>query len=213
MRRRSAPALVFAAVLGALVAVGPVPAAAQQDFPVTPDPAACQVEPRAADDLLALWYGPAGSPVAALPNGEAATEVVISLGPPADAATVAAIEATVVEVFACFAAGDFPRATALFTDELVARFGPEPGTPEEEARAFVEATPEPEGEPTLILAITDVMDLGGGRVGAFVVERSGGDPPLTSYAVFVESDGRWLVDDVVEFSTPAFEEGEGTPAP
>jgi hypothetical protein len=86
---------------------------------------------------------------------------------------------------------------------------------EADARAFLEAPPEPETEGTTqLLAITDVMDLDDGRVGAFVVEHAEGDPPLTSYAIFIEGDDGWLVDEVVEFSTPVFEEGEdGTPAP
>ena len=212
MRRVPVPVLALAVLLAAAATLGrPAPAAAQRDYPLTVDPADCAAEPRDLDDVLALWYED-GELVASPADVEPPTEVTIPLGEPADAETTAAIEEAVVAVFACFEAGDFLAATALFTDELVASFGPEPGTSEEDARAFLEAG-EPEDEEGRILAITDVMVLGDGRVGAFVVEQATGEPPLSSYAVFVEGDGGWLVDEVVEFSTPAFEEEEGaTPA-
>ena len=164
--------------------------------------------------MLALWYGPDGRPVAAPAEEETPTAATLPLGEPADAQTVAMIEDTVVvAVFACFAAGDFLAAAAYFTDDFVASFGPELGVGEAAARAVLEH-PEPQQEDVRILAIADVMELGDGRVGAFVVEQRGGGPPLSSYAIFVEDDGDWLVDEVIEFGTPAFEEGEeGTPAP
>ena len=215
MRRFGVPVMFVAVLLAVAGLAGRFgSAAAQQEYPADPDPADCQVEPRTADELIALWYGPDGSPIAAPADEEEPSEVTIPLGEPADEATVAAIEATVFGVFGCFEAGDFLAATALFTDELVASFGPEPGVGEQEARDFL-ATPEPEEEgDERILAITDVMVLADGRVGAFVVEQAGGDPPLSSYAIFVEEGDGWLVDEVIEFSTPAFEEEEeGTPAP
>ena len=212
---RRVPVPVLAVLLAAAALAGrPGPAAAQQEYPVIPDPSDCQSQqPRPVDEALALWYGPDGSPVAAPPAEGAPAEATIPLGDPADADTVAAVEETVIAVFSCFAAGEFLTATAYFTDDLVAGLGPEFGTSEAEAREFLE-NPEPE-EGGRILAITDMMDLADGRVGAFVVEQTGGDPPLSSYAIFVEGeDGGWLVDEIVEFSTPTFEEGEeGTPAP
>ena len=212
---RRVPVLALAMLLAAAAVLGrSAPAAGQGDFPVTVDPADCAAEPRDVDDVLALWYDD-GELIASPADVEAPTEVTIPLGEPVDAATAAAIEATVVAVFACFAAGDVLAATAHFTDELVASFGPEPGTSEEDARAFLEAG-EPEDEEGQILAVTDVMDLGDGRVGAFVVEQTAGEPAFSSYAVFVEGEDGWLVDEIVEFSTPAFEEGTpeaATPAP
>ena len=49
-------------------------------FPITPDPADCQVEPRATDELLALWYTPEGSPVPAATPMTGATSVSVPLG-------------------------------------------------------------------------------------------------------------------------------------
>jgi len=229
MRRASVLlSLVVVALVGLLVVGRPGPGALAQDgtpaagaaeFPISPDPADCTVEPREADDLLALWYGPDGSPVpaAASPVAEEATSVTIPLGPPADEATAAAAAATVSEVFSCFEAGDALRAYALFTDDLARQFGPEPGTPREEAEAFLagglpeEATPEggaaggdvPESQ---IVAVTDVMELEDGRVGAFVVTREAGELD-TVYLTFEREGDRLLADELVDFA-PVGDVGE-----
>ena len=131
--------------------------------------------------------------------------------------------ATVGEVFACFEAGDALRASALFTDDLARQFGPEPGTPREEAEAFLtggfpkEATPvaTPEGEPvggeaagSQIVAVTDVMELADGRVGAFVVTREAGEFG-TAYVVFEREGDRLLADELIEFAPAGDEEGGG----
>src|SRR5687767_8303285 len=94
----------FAAVLLAGAALAGPPAAAAQEFPITPDPAACRVDPRSTDEVIALWYGTEGSPAAAAEpprQAEGADSVAIPVGSAADAATVEAITATVAEVFAC----------------------------------------------------------------------------------------------------------------
>jgi hypothetical protein len=208
--RRVGTAFCAIGLLAALAVSGwHAPAAAQDatpgpgavDFPLTPDPADCRVPPRAIDELLALWFGPGGTPAAAPPAEEAPTAVTLPVGTPADAATVASVVATVREVFACFAAGDFLRATALFTDDLARGFGPEPGTSEADARAFLEAPPEPEtaAERSEILAIADPTVLADGRVGAFVVERSADEGIHVTYVILERAGDRWLVDEVIEF--------------
>ena len=208
----------LAAILAAVIAT---PAAAQDAtpeagamaFPITPDPATCQVEPRSTDELLALWYTPEGSPVpAATPTwGAQTTSLTLTVGPPADEATAGEVVSAVSEIFGCFAAGDFPRATALFTDDLVRSFGGEPGTTAEDARAFLEATPVAGMEGDVeerVIAITDVMDLGDGRVGAFVVDESGGQLD-TVYAIFERQEDRLLVDEIIDFAPRPGQEGEG----
>ena len=204
----------LAAVMAApAVAQDATPQPGEMVFPITPDPAACQVEPRSTDELLALWYTPEGSPVpAATPTwGAQTTSLTLPVGPPADEATATEVVGTVSEVFGCFAAGDFPRATALFTEDLVRSFGGEPGTTVEEARAFLEAAPEAgmegAGDERLI-AITDVMDLGDGRVGAFVVDESGGQLD-TVYAILERQGDRLLVGEIIDFAPRPGDEGEG----
>ncbi len=210
----SSLAVILAAVMAAPAAAqDATPEAGAMAFPITPDPAACQVEPRSTDELLALWYTPEGSPVpAATPTwGAQTTSLTLPVGPPADQATSLEVVGTISEVFGCFASGDFVRATALFTDDLVRGFGGEPGTTAEEARAFLEMTPEAgmEGDgQERVIAITDVMDLGDGRIGAFVVDESGGQLD-TVYAIFERQEDRWLVDEIIDFAPRPGGEGEG----
>ena len=218
MRRFSVLFLSIVMLLGTIVVGGDAvvagqdatPAAGEDDFPLVADPALCTVEPRSTEELLDLWFPAEGSPVAEATGAEdePPTEVTIPVGAPVDdEAVMAGVTATVHEVFSCFEAGDVLRAYALFTDDLARQFGPEPGTPREEAEAFLaggfpeEATPDGEAvggdvpEEFQIVAVTDVMDLADGRVGAFVVDEEG-----TAYVIFEQTGDRWLVDEVIEFS-------------
>ena len=220
MRRFVLTVLVAFALIGAAFVV-PLAVVAQEAtpdtdrFPFVPDPAECTGEQADVNALLDLWYGPDGSPIAAVDTsaGMTATEVTIPIGTPADEQVRAEVILVVRGVFSCFAAGDPARAFAYFTVDFAVQFGPEPGTPREDAVAYMTGTPQPEDEEeqSTLVAITDVMLLNDGRVGAFVVEEFGGET-LTTYAIFVQRDGRWLVGDVIEFTQFA-DEGEGTPAP
>jgi hypothetical protein len=213
MRRLSIVVFVLAMLVGmgsmnSVVARGETPETIQQEatpqvgtltFPMEPDPLLCTIEPRSTEDLLGLWFSEDGTPVTI--TQEVPDEVTIPLGPAADDEEISAIYATVHELFSCFAAGDFPRATSLFTDDLARQFGPGPEATEEEVTAFLEAEPVPEtGVGSLIIAITDVMELEDGRVGAFVVDR-GVQGDTTAYVIFEQDGDRWLVDEVIEFST------------
>jgi hypothetical protein len=191
--------VVAGGIQGAVaVAQDASPAAGAQQFPLVADPALCTGEPRDTEELLNLWFPEDGTPTDA-PSDEMPAEVTIPLGPRIeDEAIIAAVTTTVHQVFSCFAAGDVARAYALFTDDLAIQFGPEPGTTREDAQAFVEASPMPEDpeQQTRILAVTDVMQLEDGRVGAFAVDEVG-----TAYVIFEQVGDRWLVDEVIEFST------------
>jgi hypothetical protein len=87
------------------------------------------------------------------------------------------------------------------TDDVARVFGPAAGTPIEEARALLEATPTPEeqGRGSRILAITDVMVLDDGRVGAIVVQVDAGQRDST-YVVFEQQGERWLIDALINFA-------------
>jgi hypothetical protein len=158
------------------------------------------------EELIALWYqeDAAGTPVLATPVAEVMTSITVPLGEPADEATVAGVTAAAREIFACFNAGDFARATALFSDELAQQFGPEPGDTVEDVRAFLEAPPEPAPaeEWGRVLAVTDVSVAADGRVAAIVVTEDPAVPTGVESALvfFVEEGGRWLADEVVEFT-------------
>ena len=202
--RLAVTSLVLTLSLGAAAPLGAqegTPESGGMTFPITPDPAQCQVEPRGADELLALWYTPEGTPMPAATPAMDAASVSVPLGPRADETTAADVTAVVSEVFGCFAAGDFPRATALFSDELTRSFGPEPGTTMEDARAFLEAPPMAEegAEATEIISVSDVMELSDGRLGAIVVERTAGVLDAV-YVIFENQGDRWLVAEIIDFA-------------
>ena len=208
-------------VLLALTLVAPAVAFAQEatpgtgaeQFPLTPDPAECQVEPRDVEEFVGIaaeatpTVGMTGTGTVEIPVGELA-----------DAETVAAVTAVTREIYACFNAGDFRRAFSLLTDEAVLGFAEEEPIPEAELRGLLGATPEavPAEGRTTILAVTDVVRLADGRVGALVASADPADPeegPTAVHLTFEQADGRWLVDGVVEFHTHPEEEDEGTPTP
>jgi hypothetical protein len=176
-------------------------------FPITADPALCTGERAAVEDLLGLWFDAEGTPAAtdamgspvAMDGMEAMNEVTLPLGEPAGAAITAEITTVVQNVFSCFAAGDPLVSYGLFSENLQRMFGPEPGTTREEAEFFLTQEAQPDDELGDIVAITDVMLLEDGRVGAFIVDRYLGQYS-TSYVIFVQEDGRWLVDDVIGFT-------------
>jgi hypothetical protein len=68
-----------------------------------------------------------------------------------------------------------------------------------------------------IVAVTDVMELADGRVGAIAVERSEGG--IDSVFLILERDGdRLLADELIDFAPlgdmeGGAEDGEATPAP
>ena len=194
--------ILLGTLLCALTFVGSRPISAQEASPVAGG-TTCTVEPRNADELLTLWYAEDGTPIGtwATPMAdEAITEITLPVGSPADDATTGEVTAVVEQVFACFDAGDFLRAFALFTDNLAGQFGPEPGTSFEDAQAFVNTAPEPAapGEESEIVAVSNVVMLEDGRAGAFVIERFAGAVSV-SYAILVQDGEQWLVDEVIEF--------------
>lgn len=207
---RSAPLLLALVVGGltgpsALAQEGTPPAAAT--FPITPDPAECvaEIAPRPLEEIAALA-------AAATPVAVDSASVTVPVGAPADHATAVAVTATVRTELACVHAGDFLRNAAFYTDDAVRKVLAEEQIPVEDVLAFFGAAPAalPAEARTTILAVTDVMVLEDGRVGAFFVFADPGAPPVTNFLVFVEAGGRWLVDDGITFAAEALA-AEGTP--
>jgi ketosteroid isomerase-like protein len=207
MCRFSVPVLVVAAITALIIVRAPV---AAQDttpiaLPVTPDPAACLVEPRTIDDL----YGLLGTPVPVSVQEEPSesspasdpTEVSLPAGEPADSAAVTAITATIVEAYACFNAGDYLAAFAHYSDDALQRFT-EQGPFTEDIAAFFLATPEPFPEDfrSSVLTVRDVRMLADGRIGALVDTNDPTSPPEgtdVDFVVFVEQEGRYLIDEEI----------------
>jgi hypothetical protein len=207
MSRFPVPILVVAVIAMLLTVHAQVAAqdATPIALPVTPDPAAYLVEPRTIDDLYDLL----GTPVPVSAEEEPSqsipasgpTEVSLPAGEPADSATVTAITTTIVEAYACFNAGDYLAAFALYSDDALLRFT-EQGPFTEDIAAFFLATPEafPEDFRSSVVAVRDVRVLPDGRVGALVDTNDPTSPPEgtdVDFVVFVEQEGRYLIDEEI----------------
>lgn len=186
----------------------PMAAAAQESSPVddfvSPDPAACRVTPRTLDDLRGFLPSPAdeGTPSAiAAPPSPVPPE-----GVPADPEIVEAITAVTYELYACLNANDFLRVFALYTDGYMTRSFVSEDIAPEAIDLFGTPIPAEPADKRTSVAVRDVQVLDDGRIGALVVSRSpyadGADVP--TYYIFVEQEGRYLVDDIV---LPPFDGG------
>jgi hypothetical protein len=166
----------------------------------------CVTEPRSIDEMLAVWFGPDGSPIATpQPQESFATAADIPQGTPADEETAAALTATMQEVFACFDEGNFPSAFALMTDHALSQFGPDVLSPEqdtpEEVRALLEAQIAAAATPganegmtmTVVSDASEARTFDDGRAGA--IFESEGD---TVFAYFVQEGDTWLLDDFID---------------
>jgi hypothetical protein len=187
-------------VLTGLVSPGAV---AQDATPavelVTPDPADCRVEPRTVENLMAFVATPQSG--LASPASRAATPdaAVVPEGSPADAATVAGVTATARELYACYNANAFLRVFALFTDSYMARSFVAEGITAEAVKLLGTSIPPQAKDDWMSVGVQDVRVRSDGRIGAFLVSRNpmGGDTTSTDYYIFVERDGRYLIDAVV----------------
>jgi hypothetical protein len=186
--RLAAVGLIWGAILAS---AGPLqPIGASQATPAArPESATCDVIPRAIEDILNLT---AVTPdevleIGPLPEGE-----------PADPASTAAIAATLDEMAACLTAGQMLRFYALHSDEWLRRFAAQV----EGITTFTTSTvPLDDGEHAVYLGPWRVQRLPDGRVTAATLLRVGDelrpDPSRTAVLVFIERDGRWLVDETI----------------
>ena len=209
------------APLATLLVTGPVlaqdgtPEADGAENPRLVAPSECVAEPQSYEkiaDILNLDGD--GVPAPAL------TQITPPLGEIADIETSISIKEAAREVVACFNAGDVPRAAGLMTENGVRRayWGLTIDAENRElARTRIAAPPQPRTEEALVrlITVTDVSVLPDGRIAAFVVLNEPLLPPAgpeTLLFVFANQDGRWLVDDWIDFSIvpPNFGE-EATP--
>ena len=201
---RLGPVITLVALVAALVpaAVGAqdpaaTPGASTRDVP---DPAECQVVPRpgallrgtpaVTDDSLVQVIAATPQPAGVVPDG-----------PPADAGTVAAVDATVRGLTACVNALDRGRIFSFFSDA----FAPGGLYPLGiyNLYAFDDPTsPLPPGQRLEAAPVVGARVLPDGRVGAF-----SGDPAAGAvvFFVFVRSEApdgpAWLIDDVTAVAT------------
>lgn len=198
--------VVFLAVMGLSSSVAlareATPAA---DF-LTPDPADCQVQPRTVENLTRLLATPVTSEATPDPARFVAPE-----GEPASDAAIAGVTATVNEMYACVNANAFLRMFSLYTDSLLSRMLVSEDVAPEALGLFATPVPPEAAVDRTSVAVRDVEVLADGRVGAWVVSHSplGDGSDVTSYLIFIEQDGRYLVDDMVTLPAGS---AQGTPA-
>lgn len=172
----------------------------------TPSPAECRVAPSAPQSILP----PDGGPLA----DEQAEEAPVPPGRPANAETVAAVEAVVWEWIACGNAGDGRRWAALFSDRYLTHLAVW-GTsftlddrPPTDLAEFLERAPAPlpiEAWRPMPL-VQDVRMLPDGRVAATIVQDHDPEGEAVVF-LFARSADRFLIDGarpVVSQGTPTF---------
>ncbi len=159
--------------------------------------AECTVAPRSAEELGALFREVAATP---LPEDLAATPAAETpAGTPADEATSEAVNGVWREIVACLSAGDQPRLFALYSDAMVRRqlqIDMAFGVTEEALIDYLEASPIPvsDTEGLAVDPLADAQLLADGRVVATKPGEAGRDEAL----IFIQQDGRWLLDEWYE---------------
>src|SRR5215208_2237961 len=195
-------------VLAATALVAVMPVSAQDASPAAgASGPACTVEPRDVDELIGFYFGAEGTPLATPSAAMFESEAELPQGEPVDPAVEEAVNATVTELIACFDAGQYARAFALMTDDLVRQSGPDLSSPDEdtpeEVRTLLEAqlagTPvadEPgmeQGASTDVGQGREIRVLEGGRVGGVWTIESD-----AAFIVLEQQDDHWLVDEVID---------------
>ncbi len=197
-RKWLTPLLLLVGLLGAQVGV-----LADEQYPVVPDPAECTVAPRSFDDITTLF-------ASATPVAEPVTPAMVEIptGSPADLAAVAGVTATIHEAFACLNGNDILRFFSLLTDQAIitnfswvgemiasGEFPAEMLTPEAQPAEYQQT----------VIAIASINRLTlDGRVGAMVTSIDPSSESLEPQAMFLILTligDRWLIDEVVEFSS------------
>ena len=153
------------------------------------DPAECQVEPRAIEEIEQL-VGTAGEGEEATPG---AAQAGLMQGEEADEATVQAVTQTYRELVACLNAGEFLRVYALYTDDYLRRTLADSGMNLEQ----LQATPVPDQrEATALVGVSEVRQVAGGQVTARVETTSSPEGVSTVIQAVLEPvEDRLLIAD------------------
>jgi plastocyanin len=167
------------------------------------DPAECQVEPRAVEEIEQL-IGEAGEATEATPGAADAGSME---GEDADEATVQAVTQTYRELVACLNAGEFLRIYALYTDDYLRRTLADSGMDLQQ----LQATPAPDQrEATALVGVSDVRQLAGGQVTARVETTSSPEGTASVIqGVLEQVDDRYLIADETVVDAAAATPGAG----
>lgn len=212
------------AIVGTLVV--PISSGAQEATPeATPAARAliepCTAEPRNLDALLALWFGPAGEPLATPAPAEPITDTAtLPEGSRADEATIQAITETTQSWISCMEYSSQPvRGFSYMTDNFLAQFGPDLADPTQDSADEVRAALETQfvGTPVAPPSGQVISPLVGprrarmlddGRVGA--IWSLGGN---RFFFLYTQVDSRWLIDDAIDILETEGTPVAGTPTP
>jgi hypothetical protein len=190
--------------LASLAVVGATGVVAQAETPTAGgdavNPEECTVEPRSEDELRALFREAAATPLRAS-SIASPTPAVPPTSSPADAQTIAEVNAAWRQYIACLSAGDQPRMFALLSDDMVRRqfvvdiaFG----VTEDALFAHLAATPVPlaPDEFVSLVPFEGVRVLGDGRVAAV----GPGEQGRREVRIFIKVRDRWVLDDWFDLS-------------
>jgi hypothetical protein len=190
------------------------PVAVPEELPITlipwvvtdemrPTAAQCTIEPV---DVVALGDALIAAEPRPAPIVTDNLLVAIPALGPADQATIDGVLATLTQFWACNNAGNRPAMVASFTPLGTADlYGLDLSAADEDLRAAVEGAlvpgdPRSEGEISGIDGIISIVALNDGRTAALVLNTdpriAGGDQVL-DLIIFIEQDGRYLVDEFV----------------
>lgn len=172
---------------------------------VQPAIAACDVAPRALDDVTLLLQDAAATTIA-LPTPLADATLALPDGPAPDSATVAEIEAVYGQFWGCVLANDPLRVAALQSDAAVLRTYFPDGRANINSIMALNDPPSPGKTPTDQLGQPVPRDLygfrmiGPDRIGAYYVAAPSTATTPTAeeregYVVFVQSGNGWVLDD------------------
>ena len=195
VRRAALLLLLLLSVLGSASSVlgeGATPS----PFPLTPDPTERTTAPRPRG-FFEPFVGrdPATPMLAAQP--EHPMPYPPPAGEPADALTVAEVEATIRMGVACLNALDFPRLFAVHSDGYLERaLGANPPTTEVLDMLFSPSAPFPPELREAIVSIRDVTLLADGRLAAVYLSDELASEPGYEYhlLILVREDGRLRID-------------------
>lgn len=162
-------------------------------FPLAPDPALCVAAPRTRANFEALVARGQTTPALAVARVPA-----LAVGQPADETTIAAVTQTAIQLYACYAAGDLLRASALWTDDHLARTYALVPYPVAVAEAPV---PEAVADRPILLALRDVTALPDGRV-RFSLELAYADGSTdTQYGIVTSIADGYRLDETWDVGT------------
>lgn len=178
---------------------------AAQEYPMTPDPALCTLEPRAIADVAALVDAAADQPSPPPP-----TAVAVPFVMPDGFSLVederAEIEKDLVRAIACINTGDPLKVFAAYSDRYVVALVEELGGMTESVAAGLQTVrPLDEEHRLQIVSIDDSILLYDGRALVLVTgDNPADDQPAGPRAFYLLETlpGRWLVDEVIEIELP-----------